>query len=222
MKNYWKILFISAIIVSVLLVAGAAIFNWNQFENLPSPAAWRENQFHSNPPQMQDIPIIIRLSISFISGLLAGFIFLFLLPKQINNIAQRLNRRLKPFLRLLLGGFFTSLLLLTIGAGSTFALPTFPVLFLLILAEFLIVWIGYVAIAFRLGNILQQNSGWFHQNPLLSFALGHLILFAALQIPILNIIVTLIIASLGAGAVIATRFGSNQPWNLQHLKEGSL
>lgn len=222
MKNFWKILLISTIIISILLVVGAAIFKWNQFENIPTPAAWRENQFHSNPPQMQDIPIIIRLSVSFISGLFTGFIFLFLLPAKINTIAQRINRRSKAMFRLLLGGFFTGLLLFTIAAGSTFSIATFPLLFLLILAEFLIVWVGYISIAFRLGSILQQKSGWFQESPLLSFALGHLILFALLQIPILNIFAILIIASLGAGAVIATRFGSNQPWNLKHLKEGSL
>ena len=221
MKIFWKFFSISLLVIALLLIIGSAVFNWNHIDRHPTVEELRNRMQNDNPPQMQEIPVAIRLSGNFLSSLLTGFLTLFLLPNRIANITRKLKPG-KKSLKIFLTGLLTGIVFLAIASGSFLSFITFPLFFILILLLFLMVWLGYVAISLQVGVNLQHKSGWFSTSPLLAFGVGHLLFFALLQVPVLNIVTIFVLSSLGAGAVIATRLGSTQRWSLQALKEGSL
>jgi len=220
MKILWKILTVSIFAIALIIITSSAIFHWSPIDGHPTMAEIQNRFRNENPPQMREIPAIVRLSGSFLSSLIAGFLTLFLLPDRVAVITKKIKQ--KGILKILLAGILTITIFVTIAMASSLSLITFPLFFLLMLVLFLLVWQGYVALSLRVGAILQEKSNWFSNSPLLAFGVGHLLFFALLQVPLLNIITIFVLSSLGVGAVIATRLGSNQRWSLQALKEGSV
>ncbi len=154
----------------------------------------------------------------FVTLFLAGAADLYLFPRHVRNMVRALSspRRLVPFALLGLG---FGLLIIVFGIGAALARITFP---FTLLAAFVLILLsawGYLSAAYALGSLLLAKADWGRSVPLLSLALGLLLLLPLARIPFVGGLIMLVYMGLGLGLVIATRFGSNQPWSLIPLLE---
>lgn len=215
----WRL--ITLILVVLALILWAVLFALNLRPELvrgiphgflPSLEASRlERPLSGLPAWVSSVELFITL-------FLAGAASLYLFPLRVRNMAHVLvsSRRLVP-LTLLGVGF--GLLFVVFGIGAVLARITFPFTILsAFVLLFLSVW-GYLAVAYALGSLLLGKAGWGRPSPLLDLALGLLLLLPLARIPFVGGLVMLIYIGLGLGLVIATRFGSNEPWSLTPLLE---
>lgn len=154
-----------------------------------------------------------------VSQYLVGLLVLFVVPRRVRHLAQAMasgGRRLARYL--LLGGLLAALLA-AVGLLSVLAVHTFPLPFLLGAAFFLAALLGAVALAYQLGRELLTRAGWATGSPLAHLALGTWLLFALSQVPYYGWLVVALVWLTGAGAAVATRFGSGRPWTLTPLLE---
>ncbi len=215
----WRIITITLVIVALALWGALFVLNFR-------PELARELPHGFVPPSaasrfarpLSGLPGWVPSLELFITLFLAGAAELYLFPLQVKNMVQALSssRRLVPITLLGLG---FALLLLVFGIGAVLARITFPFTVLSALALLLFsVW-GFLAGAFALGRLLLGKAGWGRSSPLLALALGLLLLVPLARIPFVGGLVLIFYVALGLGLVIATRFGSNQPWTLTPLLE---
>jgi hypothetical protein len=150
---------------------------------------------------------------------LAGVANLYLFPLRVKNMVRALTVSWSRFWQMALLGFGFLLLLVGFGLGAVLARITFPLTILAAFALFTFsVW-GYLSLAYTFGRILLLRAGWLQSSALTALALGLLLLLPLSRIPFIGALFTLLFLSLGLGVVIASRFGSNEPWNLTSLLE---
>lgn len=150
---------------------------------------------------------------------LAGLASFYLFPARVRNMRQALTLGWARLIAMTLLGFGFVLLILGFGIGAVLARVTFPFSILSVTGLFFLsVW-GFLCIVYALGRSLIIRAGWHGSSPAASLALGLLLLVPLVRIPYMGSIFVLIYLSFGLGLVIATHFGSDEPWNLTPLLE---
>jgi hypothetical protein len=114
-------------------------------------------------------------------------------------------------LRKLFVGFIALILtpvLVLITAITVVGIPLVPFLILgFIAAKF----IGYVAVAFYVGNRI-KNTATLNINIFVELLIGVLILWLIKLIPFVGFLASLIVTIFALGLVFSTKFGTNRPW----------
>ncbi len=219
MKNHWKTLFLIIIFSAVGMITLSIVLDWNSFFYLPDLQNFTPDS-HAGNSNFSETPKYVRTIGGYIISFLVSVLLLYLLPSQILNIANQIRFPISKTAKLGFFGFVLVVFILLIGFGSVLSFGTFPFIFLLFLILFISIWMGYVAISFKIGRFFQIKSGWLVGSPIVAFLIGHTMFFALFKIPFVNLISVFICLSLGFGSVVITRFGTNQPWSLSVLKEG--
>lgn len=217
--NWWRLLVILALALSLGVLAGVAIYGTdaeNEFRPAPS-------RFQANHPEFLDKIELPPLWLSIFGSLaalsLSGLLVLYLFPERVRRMQAACSTPLLSLARLTLLGIVGGILLVVTGISAVFTMVTFPIAIILGGIVFLVTYTGLVAIAYALGRTLLRRAGWEHLSPISAFLLGLVVLYALSSLPYLGIIFRLIIISLAIGVVISTRFGSGKLWNLQPLIE---
>jgi hypothetical protein len=111
------------------------------------------------------------------------------------------------------------LLIVGFGIGAVLARIMYPFNILSMIGLFFLsVWV-YLCIDNAPGRSLIIRAGWNGSSPAISLALGLLLLLPLIRIPYIGSLFALIYLSFDSGLVIATHFGSDEPWNLISLLE---
>jgi hypothetical protein len=155
-----------------------------------------------------------------VTGSLGGILLMFALPGPLRLMGETFFRPYQNLARLALTGLAGSVLILAVSLGATFAISTFPLVIFLGGLFFIASFTGIIALAYALGKGLFLRAGLGHLSPVASLLLGIFILFTLGELPVLGIVLKAMFIFLGTGVVISTRFGTGQPWTLDHFREG--
>jgi hypothetical protein len=155
---------------------------------------------------------------NFVTIFLFGVLTLFLAPDRVRHMAQE-SSGWQQFMRFFAVGVLIIVFLSALGLLSLLTVQTMPLPIILGVVFLLSALGGMVTLAYQLGKVLLTRAEWSGRSPLLSLALGTLILFALTNVPYLGGIFLIIVLLTGAGMSIATRFGSGKTWSLLPLME---
>ena len=154
---------------------------------------------------------------------LSGVVILFLIPHQIGAMrnaflpvdGRRAWRNWLFFLGAGVLGILALSLLSVLGliTAAAFPLPLFMLALLL-----LVIWVGLITFGLVIGAGLHRLAGVSHAGPLGELALGLLVVFALGRLPYAGWPITLLMAALALGAVVATRLGYGGSWTLSELE----
>ena len=222
--NRWRIVIVALMILALLSMVLSALFFdiawWRRSlasigtERVPHKA-WRL-------ALLQDVGVRANLA-SLVANLVTIFIFgvliLYLAPDRIRYMAQESSISWQRIFRFFAVGVFVIVVLGALGLLSLLTVQTMPLPFILVAIFLLSALGGMVTLAYQLGKTMLTRAQWSGRSPLLSLALGTLILFALTNVPYLGSIFLIVVLLTGAGMSIATRFGSGRPWNLLPLME---
>ncbi|MBN2385545.1 MAG: hypothetical protein JXB85_00890 [Anaerolineales bacterium] len=215
-------------IVSVLGIAAVALLLCSPFLNdlLTARIPWLDFEETARPQSRATFlhgwseDLVSTVGGLFVLGI-TGILILYIVPGRVRRAADTLTAGTRRLLRMTLQGFLVLVLLVTLGIGSAVMIGTFPLMILLLGALFVIGLAGFVSLAFALGRGLLRRAGWRTLSPVYAFLLGLLLLAALSAIPLAGAIFLIAFISLGLGAMIASRFGSGESWNLNPLLEES-
>jgi hypothetical protein len=220
----WRVVVVVVIgLCSLSLVISAAFFDqawWiNPFEEAPFPRSphqtWRDS-FQTSGGLRTNIAVILA---SLVSQFLAGVLLMYIAPLRLRRMANELNRGGTSALKSLAIGILFSVLLVAVALLSIFTLHIFPLPVILFGIAFLSGLVGMTVLAYCLGFFFLQKADWMGQSPLASLALGTLVFFTLIWIPIVGFAAMVLIWITGIGVVIETRFGSEQTWSLKPFTE---
>lgn len=148
----------------------------------------------------------------------AGTVALYLMPNRLNRVRESMSHSGTRSLRLgaigLLGYILAAALVFVLVALVTGVLFAILVAVLLAAASFA----GLVAIALALGRWLRSRLAPGAPSPVAELILGVLALFPLGLIPWIGWLFVLVFAALGFGALLATKFGSEEGWSLEPLR----
>ncbi len=217
----WRVVIFCLILIAIGLIAAAVLLNlgsWNYLRNFH--AVIRPGQI---PGTIQQTRVNTPESLNIFGGLIglffSGVIMLFLFPDQIKFVGKALAQKPSGLARLFAIGFLSILLFVIVGASSALAVGTFPMVLFIGGLFFIGIFLGGVALAYRLGRFLLARAGWGTISPFYPLFLGQLLLYSLFNLSFVGIICLVLVVSLGLGAAIATRFGTGQPWSLKSLSE---
>ena len=222
--NRWRIVIVTLVILSLLSMVLSALFFdiawWRR--PLASIAAERAPYKAWRLALIQDIGVRENFAVliaNLVTIFLLGVLILYLAPDRVRHMAQASSTGGQRLLRFFAVGVLVIVFVGAMGFLSLLTVQTMP-LPIILGSVFLLSGLGgMVAFAYQLGKDLFVRAGWSRRSPLLSLALGTLILFALTNVPYLGGIFLIIILLTGVGMSIATRFGSGKPWNLLPLTE---
>ena len=218
--NIWRWLVGLALLLSLLVIAASAWFGWGSELSLRTMRSeWRESPHYQIFPLDSPESRLLVGTGYFFSLYLTGVLILYSLPRQVRRIEHVFTTAPARLLRLLLLGLIAGLLAGVVGLTATMTMVTFPLIFFLGSILFLSAVFGLVTLSYALGRGILNRAGWLHLSPLFALFFGLSLLLALGELPYLGIPIKFIFVSLGVGAIIATRFGSGQVWDLSILTE---
>jgi hypothetical protein len=209
--NKWRILVIIIVITSLVLIVGASIFAWNPWTSLTGSGSF--DQGRPFPVPHNNAPALIRILASFFATFLCSVIALYLFPRHIYRMSEGFS--LTPeILRQALLGFLFFILIGIAAISATLSVFTVPLAAILLALVFLSSFVGVAAFSLNLGRCLMEHAGWIGNSLPMALGLGLIILYALFNLPFIGIFFLIVIACVGLGAVISSRFGTDQPWNI--------
>jgi hypothetical protein len=222
--NRWRVIVVAVIVCSILIIAASEFAFARPWVGVPGRTPW------SLRPDVRDWRLmsfgpsgVVRGLTADVGGWLAEFLvgtfLLYLAPRRMRGMARALDTGGVALLRQLAIGLALVVVLAAMAVLAALSIHTLPLPFILVGVFFLAALTGVVAISFELGRAMLARAGWYGQRPLAALALGTLVVFAASRIPFLGVVVLIVVALTGAGVVVATHFGSDQPWSLDPLIE---
>lgn len=148
----------------------------------------------------------------------AGTIALYVMPERLSRVRESVSGPRLKSLRLgaigLLGYLLACALIFILVALVTGVLYAILLAVLLALGTFA----GLVAIALALGRWLRSRLAPAATSPVADLLLGVLVIFPLSLIPWIGWLFVLVLAALGFGALLATKFGSEEGWSLDPLR----
>jgi len=217
----WRLVIFLLILAAVGIIFAAAFFNlgpWNYLRSIHSGL-----RAAPIPRTIQPAGVGTSQALNIFGGLIgicfSGVILVFLFPNQIHIMGKALDQKPAGLARLFAIGFLGVFFLMIVGASSAMAIGTFPMVLFIGGVFFIGIFLGGTALAYCLGRFLLVRAGWRTISPLYPLFLGLLLLYSLINLSFVGIICLVLIASLGLGAAIATRFGTGQPWSLKSLSE---
>ena len=188
------------VITSLVLIVGASIFAWNPWTSLTGSGSF--NQGRPFPVPHNNAPALIRILASFFATFLCSVIALYLFPRHIYRMSQALL------------GFLFFILIGIAAISATLSVFTVPLAAILLALVFLSSFVGVAAFSLNLGRCLMEHAGWIGNSLPMALGLGLIILYALFNLPFIGIFFLIVIACVGLGVVISSRFGTDQPWNI--------
>ena len=150
----------------------------------------------------------------------AGTVALYLMPAQLNRVTQTVAFSRTKSLRLGIIGMLAYVL----AAALVFVLVALVtgILFAILVSVLLAAatFAGLVAMALVLGRWLRSHWAPEPRSPIADLLVGVLALFPLGLIPWIGWLFVLVLAALGLGALLATKFGSEEGWSLEPLRGG--
>jgi hypothetical protein len=207
----WRILVIILVATSLVLIIGASIFNWNPWTSLNGGDGIRPDTPFPNPRNNALAPV--KILGSFLATFLCSVITLYLFPRHIYHISQAFSLSTE-ILRQVLLGFLFFILIGIAAISATLSVFTVPLAVGLLGLVFLSSFVGVTAFSLNLGRWLLERSGWIGNSFPLALGLGLVILYALFNLPFIGIFFLIVIACVGLGATISSRFGTDQSWNI--------
>jgi len=147
---------------------------------------------------------LVRMIVVF--GL--AVLVLALIPEQERAMAVSFRRN---NLRKLISGFLALILWPVVTLVSVISIVGIPLAPLIILAFFVVKFIGYVAVALFVGDRIKQV-GNLNANLFLQLLMGVVILSLLGSIPVVGGISYLVVAIFSLGVIIDTKFGTGDAW----------
>lgn len=212
----WRILLAVLLLAALALLATAALLDWNPWTAAGAGASWPRGRFSGT--YFQPPPTPVALVGAFFTLFTSGLIVMFLLPDRMAAMARSFQRPIGSVLRVALLGLLAGLLVSVAALSASLTMTTFVLTIILSLGLILSAAFGMVALTYQLGRFLLQRAGWMI-SPVLALLLGDVLIFALISIPGIGAVLLFVIAGLGLGAAIDTRFGTNRPWSLISLTE---
>jgi hypothetical protein len=204
------------VLVSLVLIIGASIFNWNPWASLTGSADFRAGR--PFPIPHNNAPALVKILASFFASFLCSVIILYLFPRKIFRMSNEFSLTTE-ILRQALLGFLFFILIGIAAISAILSVFTVPLAVGLVALIFLSSFVGVTAFSLRLGRWLLERAGWIGNPPPLYLGLGLVILYALFNLPFIGIFVLIVIACIGLGATISTRFGTDQSWNFNSFVE---
>ncbi len=220
LTNRWRLLLLLLVAVSILSLAAIV---WIERQPLGFVRELRA-EIHAASPEgdnsaYEPPPAVVSALSALFTLAIGGIFVLYLFPTSIQRMSRALSISLKGLLRLTGLGLLSIVIAGVIGVSAAFSTSVFPVTIALAAILILGSYLGIIAMSYTLGRILLNRAGWPHLSPVYALLLGVFILYPFAELPYVGIIFKILFASLGAGAVVATRFGSGKLWNLEPLLE---
>jgi hypothetical protein len=222
--NRWRIVIVALVILALLAMVLSALFFdiawWRQ--SLASIGAERAPHKAWRLALLQDVGVranFASLFANLVTMYLFGVLILYLAPDRVRHMSQESSTGWQRVLKYFTVGVLVIVLMGAVSLLSLLTVQTMPLSIILGAVFLLSALGGMVILAYQLGKSMLIRAEWSGRSPLLSLALGTLILFALTNIPYLGGIFLIIVLLTGAGMSIATRFGSGKPWNLLPLME---
>ncbi len=222
--NRWRIVIVALVILALLSMVLSALFFdiawWRR--SLASLGAERTPHKAWRLALLRDVGIranIASLFANLVTIFLFGVLTLYLAPDRVRHMAQQSSIGWQQLSRFFAVGVLIIVFLGAVSLLSLLTVQTMPLPIILGAVFLLSALAGMVTLAYQLGKTMLTRAEWSGRSPLLSLALGTLILFALTNVPYLGGIFLIIVLLTGAGMSIATRFGSGKPWNLIPLME---
>lgn len=222
--NQWRIVIVALVVLALLSMVLSALFFdiawWRR--SLASIGTGRAPHKAWRLARLQDVGVRANFA-SVIANLVTQFLFgvliLYLAPDRVRHMAQESSTGWRRVLRFFAVGVLIVVFLGAVGLLSLLTVQTMPLPIILGVVFLLSALGGMVTLAYQLGKALLNRAEWSGRSPLLSLALGTLILFALTNVPYLGGVLLIFILLTGAGLSITTRFGSGKLWNLLPLME---
>jgi len=215
----WRILIVVLIllaIVSLFLFVGQ---EWRDalFTGFPHGAGQSTLPSVVND-SLAELPTWVSSLATLVTFFLFGAANFYLFPARVRNLQAALTVSWMRSFHITLAGLAFGLLFVLAAISASLARTTFPLTVLTVLALFVLALWGYLALAYALGRSLLRKADW-SASPFAALALGLLLLHALIFAPFAGIVFAFLSIGAGLGAVITTRFGSMQPWDLNLLLE---
>ena len=214
--NTWRILVIIIVATSLALIIGVSILQWNPWVSLPA-----SDGFHPGrpfPTPYYSAPAAVKILASFFATFLCSVIALYLFPRHIYRMSEAFTLTTEILRQVLLG--FLILILIGIAViSATLSIFTVPLAISLLVLVFLSSFVGVTAFSLNCGRWLMERADWIGYPLPLALGLGLIILFALFNLPFVVIFFLILIACLGLGATISSRFGTDQSWNINSFIE---
>ena len=111
-------------------------------------------------------------------------------------------------------GFMIGVLVIILSLTSALTIVTFPLGIFLGISLFLSSYTGFISLSYALGKRLLTRAHWGYLPPIYALLLGLVLLYPLAEIPLVGLLFKILLASLGTGIVVVSRFGSGEPWSL--------
>ena len=131
-------------------------------------------------------------------------------------MAAELKDGLRPLVRLTGLGLAILVAALLTAAAMALTPMTAPLSLVTLILLFLGSILGTTALSFALGQIIAAQCAWDTGSPVALFGLGSLTLTLLYRLPYIGIGFIILTFLIGLGLITTTRFGSGQPWTLDH------
>jgi hypothetical protein len=171
---------------------------------------------------VQDAGVRVNFAVllaGLVTQLMTGVLVLYLVPRQVHNMAHAIAIGWRQLFRYFIVGILLAVVMAVVGLLSILALHTMPLLIILSMVFFLASLSGVVALTYQLGRGLLSQAGWSEGSPLTSLVLGTLVFYAITRIPFVGWVALVLLWLTGVGVAVATRFGSGKPWSILPLME---
>ena len=216
----WRALILCLVLVSLAALIAIAWLEPSPWEELRSRVVPWEHQSPGPLSRMEAPPRWLSISGILLAANLSGILLIYLFPTRVRLMGETFSRPVGKLARLALLGLAGVGLVLAVSISATFAIATFPLAIFLGSLMFLAGFSGMVSLAYALGKALLLRAAWGHLSPVVALLLGSFLLLALNELPVLGVVFRVFILFLGSGVVIATRFGTGQPWSLEPMNEG--
>lgn len=163
---------------------------------------------------------LLMVGVALAAAVAAGAALLYLVPARLSRVRDTLTVSVRRNLRLSAMGVLAYLL----ACSLLFVLVALVtgILFAALLAILLTgaTFVGLVALALALGRWLRIRLAPQASSPLADLLLGVLVIFPLGLVPWAGWLAALGLGALGFGALLASRFGSDEGWSLEPLHRG--
>jgi hypothetical protein len=222
----WRWIVLAACGAAVVILAGSSLLEAHGSFDAPwiGRLSARLSDRRWSPPgnyAFVEANPYVNAAAGLVSQYLVGVLVVLAAPRLVRRLADAMQGGTRPLARYLITGILLAAVLVAVALLSTLYIHLFPLPIVLVFGFFLSALCGVVALEFEIGRGLLRRAGWPGASPLAALALGCLLVFAASRIPFLGPLFLALVWLMGAGVVLATRFGSGGRWSLSPLQEES-
>jgi hypothetical protein len=219
----WRAIVLAASAAAVIILVGSSMAEAAGLveSRWVGPLARLQARGWGPPGRFMEANAFVDAASGLVSHLLVGILVLFAVPRFVRRVSDSFAGGTRTLIRYLLAGLLLAAALATISVLTSFYIHLLPLPIVLVFVFLLAALGGVVSLEYEMGRELLRRAGW-STSPIASLALGTLLVFATTRIPYLGPWLLALLWLTGAGAVVATKFGSGGRWSLAALEEEPL